>query len=155
MHTTGRMWTLNNSSQDFSIIKEIEVLKRGFPPHAILVKSTSAIRQNATTTLLLLKEKTFPLFLTLPYHQLCSHPAPVHWACCAPALSRKINTYFVQFAPSWQTQEHTVYPLHSQLGKSFVQQVNVGVERTKQTQLLIFPAASRYLTGGWSCILPC
>lgn len=63
MHTTGRMWTLNNSSQDFSVIKEMEVLKRGFPLQAILVKSNSAIRQNATTLLLLLKEKTFPLFL--------------------------------------------------------------------------------------------
>lgn len=95
MHTTGRMWTLNNSSQDFSIIKEMEVLKRGFPLPAILVKSNSVLRQNATTMLLLLKEKIFLCFLTLPYHQLCSHHAPVHWACCAPALSRKINTYFV------------------------------------------------------------
>lgn len=97
MHTTGRMWTLNNSSQDFSVIKEMEVLKRGFPLQAILVKSNSAIRQNAT--LLLLKEKTFPLFLSLPC--TCSSGSQ-------PGGTSGVTAWCVL---SSQTQKHSECPL--------------------------------------------
>lgn len=100
MHATGRMWTLNNSSQDFSVIKEMEVLKRGFPLHAILVKSNSARRQNVTTALVLLNEKTFPLSSPCP--------APAHGALNPPALSRSFNTYFMVRSFITDTETHCV-----------------------------------------------
>lgn len=133
MHTTGRMWTLNNSSQDFSVIKEMEVLKRGFPLQAILVKSNSAIRQNVTT-LLLLKEKTFPLFLSLPCtcssgsksagtlivtcFMVCSLPSATETLCesTLEVLGQEINTAAEHGRREHSKSRHQIPPSQQLLG---------------------------------------
>lgn len=143
MHKTGRMWTPNNSSKDFSIIKEIEVLKRGFPSHAILVKSNLAIWQNATTnTLLLLKEKLSLSSSPCPTRLLISHHAPAYGACNAQALSRKINTYFIH-SLLHHHRHRSMQCIHQATWAivSLMQLVNVEGERVKQT----YPEASRLI----------
>lgn len=132
MHTTGRMWTLNNPSQDFSVIKEMEVLKHGFPLQAILVKSNSAIRQNATT-LLLLKEKTFPLFLPLPC--TCSSGSQSAGTLIVPcfmvcSLLSDAEILFICFRGAWVRAKHSYWAWEG---------------RVQQTQAPTFPAASRLL----------